>query len=337
MLVTRIAVLLAAATAALFPEQTSAQPRALTPLVFTDADYPFASLLEAEEGPVGLELTLGNEGRPTAVRVTRSSGSLRLDITAAHFAQSRWRFEGGGGVHVPVEAVWTLPLTAAAELYLPVPATPPQGATPPQPLPAAPPRQARGFQPAPLAGNPPTLPVIADDYPIGALRAAESGVAGVRFLVKEDGELGESQLGETSGIKRLDDAAVRIIRTRWRAGPATAGGVPVAVWRTASVSFRPITNAPPPPRCRPRPVLGDDAVLITARQVNPVQSDNPAPDIRVAQRWIRVEADGRISDAMLHTAKGWMRFSPALVEALPAYPSPEQSTCWFYDPVPIRR
>jgi TonB family protein len=321
------------------PVSGSAQPRALTALVFSDADYPFGSLLEAEEGRVGLELTLGPEGRPTEVRVVRSSGAVRLDAAAAYFAQSRWRFEPGAGAPIAVEAVWTLPLSSAAELYLTAPVAPPPGATPPRPAPppAAAQRQARGFQPAPLEGNPPTLPAIADDYPVGALRAAEAGIAGVRFQVKEDGTLGEVQLAETSGIRRLDDAALRVIRTRWRAGPATLGGVPVAVWRTASVSFRPITNAPPPPRCQARPVLGDDAVLITARQVNPAQSDNPAPDVRVAQRWIRVEPDGRIGDAVLHTARGWMRYSPALVAALPVYPSPEQRPCWFYDPVPLRR
>jgi TonB family protein len=237
-----------------------------------------------------------------------------------------------------VNAVWTLPLTSARDLYLQVTATTPAGVTPPQPLPAAAPaRPARGFQPPPIAGNPPTLQVLGDDYPLAALRVAEAGVAGVRFQVRHDGTLGAVELAESSGVKRLDDAALRVVRARWRATPAMLNGAPVAIWRTASVSFRPITNAPPAPRCHARPILGDDAVLITARQVNPEQSNNPAAEVREAHRWIEVQPTGAISTAVLQTARGWMRLAPALVAELPAYPSPEQRVCWFYDPLPLRR
>jgi TonB family protein len=334
----RLLFLLVGLGCGVLPLPASAQPQALTPLTFTDADYSLPALTEAEQGSVSLNLTLNAEGRVASVAIAQSSGSARLDAAAAYFAQSRWRFAPGTGTHASVTATWTLPLTPATDLYLEVPEAPPLGVTPPQPLPvAAPARAPRGLQLPPIAGNPATLPVLGDDYPLAALRVAEGGVAGVRFQVKEDGTLAAAEIAESSGARRLDDAALRAIRTRWRASPAMLAGAPVAIWRTASVAFRPITNAPPAPRCHPRPIIGDDAVLITARQVNPAQSNNPAAEVREAPRWIEVQPGGAISTAVLHTVKGWMRLSPALVSELAPYAAPEPRVCWFYDPVPFRR
>jgi TonB family protein len=313
-----------------------AQPQALTPLTFADADYPITAMIDGEKGEVGLNLTLGPDGRPTKVDITRASGSPRLDAAAAYFAQSRWRF-APGAPSAAVSVPWTPPLTAAADLVLAPPSPAPAGSVAPQPRAGAVQRPTRGLQIAPLADNPATLPVTADDYPVQALRAGDHGVVGLRFLVREDGALGEVQLAETSGSRRLDDAAPRVLRARWRASPATMSGMPTAVWRTASVSFRPITNPPPEARCYARPIMGEDAILITARQVNPTQSNNPAAEVPLAQRWIEVQPDGRISEAVLHTATGWMRLSRALIDALPSYASPQAMTCWFFDPVAVRR
>jgi protein TonB len=204
-------------------------------------------------------------------------------------------------------------------------------------LPVAAQRPTRGLQQAPLPGNPPTIPAVPDDYPLPALRAAEGATVGLRFRVGADGDLDEVQLAQSSGVRRLDEAAERMLETRWRASPATLAGMPVEVWRTASVTFRPVANPMPPPRCYARPIIGEDAVLLSVRQVNPQQSNNPAPDEAVAERWIEVQPDGTITDALLSTARGWMHLSRPLTEALPPYPSPEQRVCWFNDPIPLVR
>jgi len=53
--------------------------------------YPETARLRGEQGTVGLELSIGANGRVANVSVARSSGSPMLD-TAARRAVADWRF-----------------------------------------------------------------------------------------------------------------------------------------------------------------------------------------------------------------------------------------------------
>ena len=61
-----------------------------------DPLYPAASRRSGEQGTVMLELIVGPDGKPSEVRVTRSSGYPGLD-EAATTAVRKWRFAVNGG------------------------------------------------------------------------------------------------------------------------------------------------------------------------------------------------------------------------------------------------
>jgi len=107
--------------------------------------------------------------------------------------------------------------------------------------PAAPPPVVAAAPPPP----PPTPPVAttshavtANDYPAISLRLQEQGVVGIRFMIGTDGAVSEVEIKKTSGSERLDDAAVTMVKRRWKYKPATQDGKPVAVWQEANVVFR---------------------------------------------------------------------------------------------------
>ncbi|MES2676514.1 MAG: energy transducer TonB [Pseudomonadota bacterium] len=55
-------------------------------------EYPSASIRLGEEGSVGLQLYLNEEGRVTEAKVAASSGFERLDESAVKHAQRSWKF-----------------------------------------------------------------------------------------------------------------------------------------------------------------------------------------------------------------------------------------------------
>src|SRR5258705_13500480 len=63
-----------------------------TPLQILDADYPFQSLLAAEEGRTGLNLILDASGRVRTPQIISSSGSPILDGRAVQIARN-WTFQ----------------------------------------------------------------------------------------------------------------------------------------------------------------------------------------------------------------------------------------------------
>ena len=97
-----------------------------------------------------------------------------------------------------------------------------------------------------LPAGPPSTPptpttshaITADDYPTISIRLQEQGTVKVRYLVKEDGTVGDCSVTMSSGKSRLDDAACTMVRRRWRFKPATRDGHPVAEYLTDDVSFR---------------------------------------------------------------------------------------------------
>jgi TonB family protein len=132
----------------------------------------------------------------------------------------------------------------------PAPAAPPS--TPPL-VPAAPPASAPPAPPAPppvvkVAAPPPlplTLPVpmtshaiTAGDYPLASLRLQEQGKVLIKYLVKEDGSVGDCNVTTSSGKSRLDDAACAMVKRHWKFKPAMQDGKPVATLLTAEVLFQ---------------------------------------------------------------------------------------------------
>jgi periplasmic protein TonB len=90
--------------------------------------------------------------------------------------------------------------------------------------------------PAPGAPGPARTAAVVDaracpkpPYPAGSLRANETGIVRLNFLIDVDGRVLESKVQRSSGFKRLDEAA--------RAGlglckflPATVDGRPERAW-----------------------------------------------------------------------------------------------------------
>jgi len=106
-------------------------------------------------------------------------------------------------------------------------------------------RTAAPAAPETVTVVPPTPPaaitshaVTADDYPPVSIRLQEQGMVKIKYLVKEDGTVGECTVTGTSGKSRLDDAACTMVKKRWRFKPATQGGKPVAEYLLTNVTFR---------------------------------------------------------------------------------------------------
>ena len=97
----------------------------------------------------------------------------------------------------------------------------------------------------PPAPPPPTLPVAinshavtAADYPLIAIRLQEQGNVVVKYLVREDGSVGDCNVTTPSGKPLLDDAACAMVKRRWKFKPAMQDGKPIAEFLTAEVVFK---------------------------------------------------------------------------------------------------
>lgn len=75
-------------------------------------------------------------------------------------------------------------------------------------------------------------------YPPIAQRLGQSGIVVVKYSVAADGSVTAASIDKSSGFERLDDAALRCIKTRWRQTPATQGGKPIEVTTKAAVRFK---------------------------------------------------------------------------------------------------
>ena len=66
-------------------------------------------------------------------------------------------------------------------------------------------------------------------YPAAALRANETGIVQLRFLIDVDGKVLDSKVERTSGSRRLDEAA-RAGLSLCKFKPATLNGRPERTW-----------------------------------------------------------------------------------------------------------
>jgi protein TonB len=81
--------------------------------------------------------------------------------------------------------------------------------------------------------------VTADDYPAVSIRLQEQGTVQVRYFVNTSGDVGDCQVTSSSGMARLDDAACRMVKARWKFRPAVVNdGTPIPVWLDGQITFQ---------------------------------------------------------------------------------------------------
>lgn len=107
----------------------------------------------------------------------------------------------------------------------------------PPSAPAAPSQEA---QPAPV--SPPDFKAAqlnnpGPDYPYLSRRAREEGVVVLRVLVSTDGRAKTLEIEDSSGHRRLDDAALKTVK-QWRFVPASQAGAPLEAWVLVPVTFQ---------------------------------------------------------------------------------------------------
>lgn len=109
------------------------------------------------------------------------------------------------------------------------------------PLPPAPVAVAPVAPPAPPAVQLPSsdadyLQNPKPPYPPISKRLGEQGKVIVRVLIGVDGQAQKSEIRQSSGFERLDQAAVTTVM-RWRYVPGKRGGVPEAMWFNVPINF----------------------------------------------------------------------------------------------------
>lgn len=76
----------------------------------------------------------------------------------------------------------------------------------------------------------------APPYPGLSRRLREEGTVTLKLLVNADGKVGAIEVVNSSGYKRLDDAALNAI-SRWHFSPATQAGVAIDFWYEIDFEF----------------------------------------------------------------------------------------------------
>jgi TonB family protein len=174
--------------------------------------------------------------------------------------------------------------------------------------------------------------IESSEYPDDALRQDEEGVTIVNILIDETGKPAGTSVLVPSGTQDLDDAAVRLVTSRWLYHPATKDGQPVAclnaarlIWHidSATTPYGPGMNAPGINVFRPGPddypasakaakEEGVSAILLTpngdSADVSVVHSSGH-PDLdaaaadRVRARWDAVTAKPTSASILIYSWK----------------------------------
>jgi len=202
--------------------------------VVTTSDYPLMSIRQQQEGKVTIRYLVKEDGSVGDCNVTTSSGKSLLDDAACAMVKRRWRFKPAIQSGKPVAEF----LTAQVVFTLTdLPKTPKPTimallSPPPAPaFPALPP----GVSMPPRAIT--SHAVTANDYPLVSRQLHHEGNVVIRYLVREDGSVGECDVTGSSGKSLLDNAACAIVAQHWKFEPAIRDGKPVAEFLTAEVVF----------------------------------------------------------------------------------------------------
>lgn len=119
------------------------------------------------------------------------------------------------------------------------PAAPTITVTPPRPKPVA------VAPPAPpqeqFARTDPRHKNAHPDYPATSIRLKEEGTTVLQIYVDETGSVTEAKVETSSGSARLDDAAIRGVKSRgpnrWRFIPFQRDGKPVGTWQLVAIKW----------------------------------------------------------------------------------------------------
>ena len=115
---------------------------------------------------------------------------------------------------------------------------------PPEPVEASPPPVEPG--PPPPAAEPAVVPPSfsaahlnnpGPQVPYQSRKLGEQGTVWLRVLVSAEGGAQQVQVDRSSGYARLDQAAVEVVKARWRFVPARRGDEPIAAWVLVPISF----------------------------------------------------------------------------------------------------
>lgn len=79
---------------------------------------------------------------------------------------------------------------------------------------------------------------VRPDYPALARRLGEEGTVLLSVLVDPSGNVADARVDHTSGILRLDQAAIEGVKRGYHFAPGTVDGRPTAMWRQIVVAFR---------------------------------------------------------------------------------------------------
>jgi TonB family protein len=83
------------------------------------------------------------------------------------------------------------------------------------------------------------LDILDTDYPLESLLANEEGQVSLNLLVDAEGKVTFAQVLTGSGSQRLDQAAVRVARTRWQFQAAVKDGQPAVGSARVDVTWKP--------------------------------------------------------------------------------------------------
>lgn len=125
----------------------------------------------------------------------------------------------------------------------PLPKAPPSERAPePEPVPAEEPvAEEKPVEPMPESVVPPSTDAYelknpAPAYPAMSKKLKEEGIVLLKILVTKDGRVTEIEIKNSSGFKRLDDAAIKAIK-RWKFNPATKAGEAIDYWHEIDFDF----------------------------------------------------------------------------------------------------
>lgn len=136
------------------------------------------------------------------------------------------------------------PMPLAIADPTPAPNAPTGVLAPPTPLPLITAPVAAAPAMAQVAAPKVELPVIAADflhkavpaYPKMSIQMNEHGTVMVKVLIGVDGVVKQSNINQSSGYPRLDQAALNSVQS-WRFTPGKRGGVPEAMWYVLPIKF----------------------------------------------------------------------------------------------------
>ena len=303
------------------PPAGATLPIPVTPLNVDDGDYPIRSLLANTAGIAALNLLIDDQGHVVYAQTIKSSGDPNLDQGAAQLAKDKWLFRPAikdgnptsGSLKVDVN--WQPPLQLADEYRRDVPD-----------LAKLAPTAQIDFKPAEAISQ----AVNEGDYPPPSQQRGEQGVVYLKYLVLEDGSVGDTQIEQASRSTRLDSAASSVVKRQWKFRPANLNGKPVRMWMHLQMSFCIGRCVDVSRTCRLSPSLGNGMVLIAGGSGASTSVNH----------WIHINAKGTIDSLIVQTDDGWMRASDGVVQALsraahypPADAGKRPDSCWLQDPI----